>query len=74
MKAIILMHDPSEGPGTIEEYLVLKGIEVDTVKLYARDLLPGASDDYDAVVTMGGTMNIYEDEKCPFLCDEAKFS
>ena len=67
------MHDPSEGPGTIEDYLVLKGIDVYTVRLYACELLPQALDDYDAVVTMGGPMNVYEDEKYPFLRDEVNF-
>ncbi|HJX30328.1 MAG TPA: type 1 glutamine amidotransferase [Thermodesulfobacteriota bacterium] len=73
MKVVIIMHDPSEGPGTIEDYLALKGIDVYTVRLYACDLLPQALDDYDAVVTMGGPMNVYEDEKYPFLRDEVNF-
>jgi GMP synthase-like glutamine amidotransferase len=73
MKVLIIMHNPSEGPGTIEDYLVRKGIDVYTVRLYALDLLPPVFDDYDAVVTMGGPMNVYEDEKYPFLRDEAKF-
>lgn len=73
MKVVVIMHDSSEGPGTIEDYLVLKGIDVYTVRLYARELLPQTHDDYDAVVTMGGPMNVYEDEKYPFLRDEVNF-
>jgi len=73
MKVVIILHDPSEGPGTIEDYLVLKRIDVYTVRLYARESLPQALDDYDAVVTMGGPMNVYEDEKYPFLRDEVNF-
>jgi GMP synthase - Glutamine amidotransferase domain len=73
MRVVIIMHDPSEGPGTIEDYLALKGIGVYTVRLYARESLPQALDDYDAVVTMGGPMNVYEDEKYPFLRDEVNF-
>jgi len=67
------MHDPSEGPGSIEDYLVLQGIDVFTVRLYAREVLPQALHDYDAVVTMGGPMNVYEDGKYPFLRDEVNF-
>ena len=73
MKVIIIMHDLSEGPGTIEDYLLGKRINVHKVRLYAGDVLPQAFDDYDAVITMGGPMNVYEDEKYPFLREEATF-
>jgi GMP synthase-like glutamine amidotransferase len=73
MKAIIIMHDPSEGPGTIEDYLLFKRIDVHTVRLYHHDLLPQPFDDYDAIVTMGGPMNVYEDRKYPFLREEENF-
>jgi GMP synthase - Glutamine amidotransferase domain len=63
MNVMAIMHDPAEGTGTIGEYLAFKGIDVYTVRLYARDLLPQDFDDYDALVTMGGPMNVYEDEK-----------
>jgi GMP synthase-like glutamine amidotransferase len=73
MNVMVIMHDSSEGPGTLEEYLLFKKIGVQTVRLYAHDLLPQTADDYDAVVTMVGPMNVYEDEKYPFLRKESIF-
>lgn len=73
MKVIIIMHDPSEGPGTLGDYLLFKKIDVHTVRLYAHDLLPQTIDEYDAIITMGGPMNVFEDEKYPFLREETIF-
>jgi len=73
MNVMVIMHDPAEGPGTIEDYLLFKKVDIHTVGLYDHDLLPQALDDYGAIITMGGPMNAYEDEKYPFLRDEANF-
>jgi len=43
------------------------------VKLYAGELLPGDPAGYAAVISMGGPMNVYEDDKYPFLAAEAGF-
>jgi GMP synthase-like glutamine amidotransferase len=73
MKAIVIIHDPSEGLGTLEDYFAFKRVTVSTVCLYANEALPETVDGYDAVVSMGGPMNVYEDETYPFLREEAAF-
>lgn len=73
MKVAVIMHDPSEGPGTIGEYLSAKGIEIHLVRLYARDRLPYGAERIDGVVSMGGPMNVYEEGRYPFLREETSF-
>lgn len=73
MKAVVIIHDASEGPGTLQDYLAFRSVEISEVRLYANDSLPKSIDGYDAVVSMGGPMNVYEDEKYPFLKEEAAF-
>ena len=72
MKVLVIMHDESEGPGSLEEYWEFYGVEIATARLYAGEALPGLSD-FDAVVSMGGNMNVYEDNLYPFLATETDF-
>ncbi|MGA1874296.1 MAG: type 1 glutamine amidotransferase [bacterium] len=67
------MHTASEGPGTIEDYLKSVRATYRIVRLYAGDRLPTHLNDLDAVITMGGPMNVYEEDKYPFLRDEIDF-
>lgn len=73
MKVLVILHDPSEGPGTLEDYLAFKRVAVHKVRLYAYESLPQSVESYDAVVSMGGPMNVNEDEQYPFLRDETGF-
>lgn len=73
MKVVVIMHDRSEGPGTMGEYLSAKGIEVQLVRLYARDHLPQSAEGNDGVVSLGGPMNVYEETEYPFLREELRF-
>jgi GMP synthase (glutamine-hydrolysing) len=73
MKVLVLMHVESEGPGTLGTYLDSKGADIQTVRLYAGDFLPAGPGEVDSIVSMGGPMNVYEEEKYPFLSDETRF-
>jgi len=73
MKVIIIMHDESEGPGTIEDFLAARKAQLHFVRLYAGENLPNIQNKFDGVISMGGPMNVYEDEKYPFLREEAIF-
>ncbi len=73
MKVLVLMHIENEGPGTLDDYLRAKNITVRTCRLYDGERLPPDPLDFDAVVSMGGPMNVYEDEKHPFLKEETRF-
>ncbi len=73
MKAIVLMHVESEGPGTLGTFLQNHGVEIETRKLYAKDPVPTEISGLDAVISMGGPMNVYEEDEYPFLKDETDF-
>ena len=72
MKALVIMHCESEGPGTLGEWLKERGVELAFARLYAGDQLPDPAG-LSAVVSMGGPMNVYDEERYPFLRAEAAF-
>ena len=69
----IIEHVAVEGPGTIENYLRKKEIPFKTIGLYRGDSFPASLKDVTAVICMGGPMNVYEEDKFPFLKEENKF-
>ena len=71
-KVFILKHVPNEDAGTIRDYLKEKNIPFEAVDLYAGAKLPDIKD-VRAAVIMGGPMNVYEEDKFPFLKDETEF-
>ena len=68
---LMLKHIGIEGGGTIEEYLLSKGDKIDRRELQDGDSIPSKLD-YDAIIILGGPMNVYEEDKYPFLKDEDK--
>lgn len=73
MRILVIMHIASEGPGTLGEFLESCGATLTITRLYNGDKLPAEIRDYQAVVSMGGPMNIYEYDKYPFLEEEHHF-
>ncbi len=69
---LILEHTKSEGPGTIADFFSGR-YDLLTIKLWDKDPLPAALDNIAAVAAMGGPMNVYEEEKYPFLKAENEF-
>lgn len=72
MKVHLLQHVPHEGPGHISSWVVSNGHELATTRLDAGEVLPGW-DEFEWLVVLGGPMNIYEDEKYPWLAAERDF-
>jgi GMP synthase (glutamine-hydrolysing) len=72
MRVVIIMHIQSEGPGSLGDYLEKRGAGLDFVRLYAGDKLPEISD-CDAIVSLGGPMNVDDEDKYPFLAHETGF-
>jgi GMP synthase-like glutamine amidotransferase len=70
---LIIKHISLEGPGTLGEYLDKNGISTYSVDLSGGDILPDFPQDYVGVVILGGPMNVYEEDKFPFLKDEQRF-
>jgi len=73
MKVLVITHVESEGPGTLGVFFHSAGADIRTVRLYAGDTLPADPNDVDAIISMGGPMNVYEEDKYPFLREETSF-
>ncbi len=69
----ILKHASNEDAGTILDYLRRKNISFESIDLYNGAKLPEDLSVVRSVVIMGGPMNVYEEEKFPFLKDEDLF-
>ena len=69
---VIIKHIDIEGPGTFKEYLVSAGFAFRIVNLAKNEALPSL-DEYKAIVSLGGPMNVYETDKYPFLTKEENF-
>lgn len=70
---LIIKHVVIEGPGIIEDFFKAKGYTLNTIELEKKDKLPSNFQDIEAVIIMGGPMNVYEEAKYPFLKDEDVF-
>lgn len=73
MIALVIEHVVSEGPGTLGDFLTDEGWRLEYAKLYEGYQLSSKALDYDLIVSMGGPMNVYEEEKYPFLAVETEF-
>ena len=72
MDVLVVMHVEHEGPGLFARFLEQGGARVRTARLYLGERLPepGAQ---DAVIVLGGPMNVYEEAEHPFLAAETAF-
>ncbi|MBN1488514.1 MAG: type 1 glutamine amidotransferase [Phycisphaerae bacterium] len=73
MAVWILQHVETEGSGTLGEFLAVEGTEWRTVRLHCGDALPTNVGAGDAVIAMGGPMNVDEEDRYPFLAAEKAF-
>jgi GMP synthase-like glutamine amidotransferase len=69
MRIHALQHVDFEGLGHIGEWVAARGHALTLTRQYAGDPLP-RPDDFDRLVIMGGPMNIYEDDRYPWLAGE----
>ncbi len=72
MRIHYLQHVPFENPGSILLWAAANKYPVSCTKLYAGGKLP-KQEEFDWLVIMGGPMNIYEEEKYPWLAAEKEF-
>jgi GMP synthase-like glutamine amidotransferase len=69
MKVHWLQHADFEDLGCIGRWLAARNHEVSGTRLYAGER-PPSEREFDALVVMGGPMNIYEHERYPWLTAE----
>jgi GMP synthase (glutamine-hydrolysing) len=72
MKFHVLQHAAYEGPGEIAAWAQERGHALTTSHVYRADALP-ALREFDALVVMGGEMNIYQDRDWPWLKAERAY-
>ena len=70
---LVMKHVANEGAGTIIDFFEKVGFGLREVELYKGDRLSQDLSDIEAVVSMGGPMNVYEEDKYPFLKEEDIF-
>jgi len=72
MRIHSLEHEPFEGLANIEVWAKNNGHSISRTLLFKNEELPETSD-FDWLIIMGGSMNIYEEDKFPWLKEEKKF-
>lgn len=70
---LIIKHIGIEGPGSIEEFFRNTTWNLRVIDLSKEELRSEDFTDTVAVISLGGPMNVYEDNKYPFLKDEDEF-
>lgn len=73
MKVIIIKHIDIEGPGTIGDFLDGSNIPYHVIDIFNGEPLPDSLSDTSVVIVLGGPMNVYEEDKYPFLKQENEF-
>jgi GMP synthase-like glutamine amidotransferase len=71
-KLLVLQHIACEGLGSLENFFKEKGMGFDYRQLSDGDRVPENLENYCAWILLGGPMNVYEEEKYPFLRQEDK--
>jgi GMP synthase-like glutamine amidotransferase len=72
MSVLIIKHVEIEGPGLIEDCLRGQQVGYQILNLESAIHLP-RPDDFNAIVILGGPMNVYEEDRYPFLREEDLF-
>ena len=71
LRALVLQHIACEPPGTYEDVLDARGIELERIELDEGDRLPDWRA-FDAIVAMGGPMSAGDDDALPWLTEEKR--
>jgi len=68
-KILVFKHMPSQNPGIFRTFAQAQGVEFVEIDLHAGDRIPDLSD-FDGLWVMGGSMNVWEENKYPWLIEE----
>ena len=69
MRLLVLQHITVEHPGIFRDFLKEDGVDWDAVKLDEGEPIPSLAG-YDALWVMGGPMDVWEEERYPWLVEE----
>jgi GMP synthase-like glutamine amidotransferase len=68
--ALILQNAAGEGPGILRDILLRKGWVIRLVRLHRDEKIPSDWKNHGLLMSMGGPMNVYEEDRFPFLAQE----
>ncbi len=68
-KILVFKHMPSQNPGIFRDFAEAQGVKFIEIDLHAGDRIPDLKD-FDGLWVMGGSMNVWEEEKYPWLIAE----
>ena len=71
MRLLVLQHIDCEHPGRLRDFLRSDGVEWTAVELDEGEPIPPL-EDYDAMWVMGGPMDVWDVEDCPWLVPEKR--
>ena len=69
LSVLVFQHEPDDGPGYLGEALIQRGARLTTVRLDKGESIPNTAP-YNMLLVMGGAMNVYQDDKYPWLIEE----
>ncbi len=67
---LIIKNINIEGPGTLGSFLMDQGFQLEMIELSDGGILPKDLSAFEAVICLGGPMNVYEQDIYPFLQEE----
>ena len=72
MRLLLLQHDPLDGPGALTDWAAEHGYSVAICLICQGEPLPPL-ESFDLLVSLGGPMGAYEEEKHPWLAAEKEY-
>ncbi len=70
---LFIKHIDIEGPETLGAFFSRQGYRTGIVEVWKGEPLPSDVSRLQAVVALGGPMNVYEEDACPFLKEDHVF-
>lgn len=71
LSVLVFQHEPDDGPGYLGEALIRRGARLTTVRLDKGESVPNTAP-YNMLLVMGGGMNVYQEDKYPWLIEETQ--
>ena len=71
LSVLVFQHDPYDGPGYLGDAFLRRGATLTIVQLHNGEAVPDTTP-YDVLLVMGGTMNVYQEDKFPWLAEETQ--
>jgi GMP synthase-like glutamine amidotransferase len=71
LSVLVFQHEPDDGPGYLSDALIRHNATLDIVRLDQNGVVTDPSS-YDMLLVMGGAMNVYQEDKYPWLIEETQ--